>query len=121
MVEQLSIVPLDLFEHAESRAWMEIQRSVDPEFRDRFGVEVLAVDGSVVLLAPNTDMLALNRVWSPGAAPRLNEETLDRVIGLFRERDAARFVLPANQSLALARNEVGNFSFEVETKAALVT
>ena len=85
--------PLDRFERAESRAWMEIQRSVDPAFRDRFGVEVHEVDGSVVLLAPKTDMLAQNRVWMPGSAPLLREETLDGVIALFRARKAERFVL----------------------------
>ena len=93
MVAQTSTVPLDLFEHVERRAWMEIQRSVDPEFRDRFGVEVLEVEGSVILLAPKTDMLALNRVWAPGAAPELSEDTLDAVIALYRGRRGSRFVL----------------------------
>jgi pyrimidine operon attenuation protein/uracil phosphoribosyltransferase len=39
-----------------------------------------------------------------------------RELPIHAEFAAARLVLPANQSLALARSESGNFSFEVKTK-----
>jgi pyrimidine operon attenuation protein/uracil phosphoribosyltransferase len=41
-----------------------------------------------------------------------------RELPIHAEFAAARLVLPANQSLALARSESGNFSFEVQTKVA---
>ena len=80
-------------EHAESEAWAEIQREVSAAFRDRFDIRVHHIDGAVVLVAPRTDMLAMNRAWLPGCAPSLSEDTLDDVIALFRDAGAERFVI----------------------------
>lgn len=59
----------------------------------------------MALVAPRTDMLALNRVWLPGSAPSLRPDVLDEVIAVFREAGAPRFVIhwppaarPANAS-----------------------
>ena len=85
--------PHTQLEHAESGAWAEIQLGVTAAFRDRFNIRVHHVDGAVVLLAPCTDMLAMNRAWLPGSAPSLSEDTLDNVIALFRDAGAERFVI----------------------------
>lgn len=81
------------FEHAEYEAWAEIQRDVSAAFRDRFGIRVHHIDGAVVLVAPHTDMLAMNRAWLPGSAPSLGTAMLDGVIALFRDAGAERFVI----------------------------
>lgn len=82
-----------LLEHAESEAWAEIQSHVGESFRDRFGVRVHRVGCCVVLVAPRTDMLALNRAWLPGSAPSLRPDVLDEVTAVFREAVAPRFVV----------------------------
>lgn len=82
-----------VLERAESEAWAEIQGNVSEAFRDRFGIRVHRVSGTVALVAPLTDMLALNRVWLPGDAAELREDVLDEVIALFREAGAPRFVV----------------------------
>lgn len=85
--------PHSLLERAESDAWAEIQGSVSDVFRDRFGIRVHRIGGAIALVAPLTDMLALNRVWLPGSAPSLSQPALDEVIALFRESGSARFVI----------------------------
>lgn len=89
--EQLPRAPI--LERAESEAWAEIQGNVSDTFRDRFGIRVHRVGGTVSLVAPLTDMLALNRVWLPGDAAALHESVLDKVTALFREAGAPRFVV----------------------------
>ena len=81
-----------VLERAESEAWAEIQGNVSEAFGDRFGIRVHRIGGTVALVAPLTDMLALNRVWLPGDAATLHESVLDEVIVLFRESGAQRFV-----------------------------
>jgi hypothetical protein len=80
-------------ERAEAHAWAEIQRAVAPGFRDRFGVTVREVNGAVMLQAPKTDMLALNRVLGLGVAEPLREETLDQIVASYREAGIPRFIV----------------------------
>ena len=78
-----------------------------------------------VLYTGRTIRAVVNELFDYGRPQRVQLAVLvdrgGRELPIHAEFAAARFVLPANQSLALARNEVGNFSFEVETKAALAT
>jgi hypothetical protein len=88
-----SSAPSELLERVEASAWAEIQRAAVPEFRDRFGVQVLEHEGSTVLIAPKTDMLALNRVLALGVTTPLRPEVLDELIAMFREAGAARCLM----------------------------
>ena len=80
-------------ELVEASAWHEIQSYVSDAFRDRFGVSVHRVNDAVALVASRTDMLALNRVWLPGGAARLDAALIDEVIALFTASGAQRFVV----------------------------
>jgi ribosomal protein S18 acetylase RimI-like enzyme len=61
----------------EASAWKQIQRSVAPEFRERFGVTVRGDAGTVRIHAPRTNELALNRVYALGVATPVNQARID--------------------------------------------
>jgi pyrimidine operon attenuation protein / uracil phosphoribosyltransferase len=75
-----------------------------------------------VLYTGRTIRAVVNELFDYGRPQRVQLVVLvdrgGRELPIHAEFAAARLVLPANQSLALARNDVGNFSFEVKTKAA---
>ena len=77
----------------EASAWGQIQSAVATEFRDRFGVSVLADAGTVRIRAPRTAQLALNRVYALGIAMPLREESLDALIREFLDAGSPRFLL----------------------------
>ena len=86
-------MPFARFEDAEADAWLEIQTSVSAEFRDRFDVGVERVAGVVVITAPRTDMMALNRAWLPGRHPEATRETLDAIMEHARSRGVKRLIV----------------------------
>ena len=87
---------------------------------DVTGADILLFDD--VLYTGRTIRAVVNELFDYGRPQRVQLAVLvdrgGRELPIHAEFAAARLVLPANQSLALARSESGNFSFEVETKAA---
>ena len=87
---------------------------------DVTGADILLFDD--VLYTGRTIRAVLNELFDYGRPQRVQLAVLvdrgGRELPIHAEFAAARLVLPANQSLALARSESGNFSFEVETKTA---
>jgi pyrimidine operon attenuation protein / uracil phosphoribosyltransferase len=89
---------------------------------DVTGSDILLFDD--VLYTGRTIRAVVNELFDYGRPQRVQLAVLvdrgGRELPIHAEFAAARLVLPANQSLALARNDAGNFSFEVKTKAASV-
>ena len=87
---------------------------------DVTGADILLFDD--VLYTGRTIRAVVNELFDYGRPQRVQLAVLvdrgGRELPIHAEFAAARLVLPANQSLALARSESGNFSFEVETKTA---
>ena len=91
---------------------------------DVTGADILLFDD--VLYTGRTIRAVVNELFDYGRPQRVQLAVLvdrgGRELPIHAEFAAARLVLPANQSLALARSEngpqAGNFSFEVQTKAA---
>ena len=87
---------------------------------DVTGADILLFDD--VLYTGRTIRAVVNELFDYGRPKRVQLAVLvdrgGRELPIHAEFAAARLVLPANQSLALARNDAGNFSFEVKTKAA---
>ena len=91
---------------------------------DVTGSDILLFDD--VLYTGRTIRAVVNELFDYGRPQRVRLAVLvdrgGRELPIHAEFAAARLVLPANQSLALARSEngpqAGSFSFEVETKAA---
>ena len=87
---------------------------------DVTGSDILLFDD--VLYTGRTIRAVVNELFDYGRPQRVQLAVLvdrgGRELPIHAEFAAARLVLPANQSLALARNDAGNFSFEVKTKAA---
>ncbi|MEY4536004.1 MAG: hypothetical protein RL171_155 [Pseudomonadota bacterium] len=87
---------------------------------DVTGSDILLFDD--VLYTGRTIRAVVNELFDYGRPQRVQLAVLvdrgGRELPIHAEFAAARLVLPANQSLALARSESGNFSFEVKTKAA---
>jgi pyrimidine operon attenuation protein / uracil phosphoribosyltransferase len=83
------------------------------------GADILLFDD--VLYTGRTIRAVVNELFDYGRPQRVQLAVLvdrgGRELPIHAEFAAARLVLPANQSLALARSEVGNFSFAVQTKA----
>jgi pyrimidine operon attenuation protein/uracil phosphoribosyltransferase len=73
-----------------------------------------------VLYTGRTIRAVVNELFDYGRPQRVQLAVLvdrgGRELPVHAEFAAARLVLPVNQSLALARSESGNFSFEVKTK-----
>ncbi|MEY3782766.1 MAG: hypothetical protein RIS97_944 [Pseudomonadota bacterium] len=87
---------------------------------DVSGADILLFDD--VLYTGRTIRAVVNELFDYGRPQRVQLAVLvdrgGRELPIHAEFAAARLVLPANQSLALARSESGNFSFEVQTKVA---
>ncbi len=87
---------------------------------DVTGSDILLFDD--VLYTGRTIRAVVNELFDYGRPKRVQLAVLvdrgGRELPIHAEFAAARLVLPANQSLALARSETGNFSFEVQTKVA---
>ena len=87
---------------------------------DVTGADILLFDD--VLYTGRTVRAVVNELFDYGRPQRVQLAVLvdrgGRELPIHAEFAAARLVLPANQSLALARSESGSFSFEVQTKAA---
>jgi pyrimidine operon attenuation protein / uracil phosphoribosyltransferase len=84
------------------------------------GADILLFDD--VLYTGRTVRAVVNELFDYGRPKRVQLAVLvdrgGRELPIHAEFAAARLVLPANQSLALARSDSGRFSFEVETKTA---
>lgn len=80
-------------ENVEADAWAEIQSSVSPSFQQRFDISVAHLESTVVLTAPKSDMLALNRVWLPGHRPTANGSNMEEVLRYAKQRGVARLAL----------------------------
>jgi pyrimidine operon attenuation protein/uracil phosphoribosyltransferase len=85
---------------------------------DVTGSDILLFDD--VLYTGRTIRAVVNELFDYGRPQRVQLAVLvdrgGRELPIHAEFAAARLVLPTNQSLALARSESGNFSFEVKTK-----
>jgi pyrimidine operon attenuation protein/uracil phosphoribosyltransferase len=85
---------------------------------DVTGSDILLFDD--VLYTGRTIRAVVNELFDYGRPQRVQLAVLvdrgGRELPVHAEFAAARLVLPTNQSLALARSESGNFSFEVKTK-----
>ena len=83
------------------------------------GADILLFDD--VLYTGRTIRAVLNELFDYGRPRSVQLAVLvdrgGRELPIHAEYAAARLVLSADQSLALARSESGNFSFEVQTKA----
>ena len=83
------------------------------------GADILLVDD--VLYTGRTIRAVVNELYDYGRPQRVQLAVLvdrgGRELPIHAEYAAAKLVLPANQSLALARDASGTFSFEVKTKA----
>jgi pyrimidine operon attenuation protein/uracil phosphoribosyltransferase len=84
---------------------------------DVTGADILLFDD--VLYTGRTIRAVVNELFDYGRPQRVQLAVLvdrgGRELPIHAEFAAARLVLPANQSLALARSESGNFSFEVKS------
>lgn len=87
---------------------------------DVTGADILLFDD--VIYTGRTIRAVVNELFDYGRPQRVQLAVLvdrgGRELPIHAEFAAARLVLPANQSLALARSESGNFSFDVQTKVA---
>jgi pyrimidine operon attenuation protein / uracil phosphoribosyltransferase len=82
------------------------------------GADILLVDD--VLFTGRTIRAVVNELFDYGRPSRVQLAVLvdrgGRELPINAEYASARLVLPANQSLTLARNEAGTFSFEVKER-----
>jgi pyrimidine operon attenuation protein / uracil phosphoribosyltransferase len=82
------------------------------------GADILLFDD--VLYTGRTIRAVVNELYDYGRPQRVQLAVMvdrgGRELPIHAEYAAARLVLPATQSLALARSESGTFSFQVETK-----
>jgi pyrimidine operon attenuation protein/uracil phosphoribosyltransferase len=85
------------------------------------GADILVLDD--VLYTGRTIRAVLNEIFDYGRPARVQLAVLvdrgGRQLPIQADYAAARVALPETQSLALARDEAGRFSFEVEIKAPL--
>ena len=85
------------------------------------GADILVLDD--VLYTGRTIRAVLNEIFDYGRPARVQLAVLvdrgGRQLPIQADFAAARVALPETQSLALARDEAGRFSFEVEIKAPL--
>jgi pyrimidine operon attenuation protein/uracil phosphoribosyltransferase len=85
------------------------------------GADILVLDD--VLYTGRTIRAVLNEIFDYGQPARVQLAVLvdrgGRQLPIQADFAAARVALPETQSLALARDAAGNFSFEVEIKAPL--
>jgi pyrimidine operon attenuation protein/uracil phosphoribosyltransferase len=85
------------------------------------GADILILDD--VLYTGRTIRAVLNEIFDYGRPSRVQLAVLvdrgGRQLPIQADFAAARVALPESQSLALARDEAGRFSFEVEIKAPL--
>ena len=85
------------------------------------GADILVLDD--VLYTGRTIRAVLNEIFDYGRPDRVQLAVLvdrgGRQLPIQADFAAARVALPETQSLALARDAAGNFSFDVEIKAAL--
>ena len=85
------------------------------------GADILVLDD--VLYTGRTIRAVLNEIFDYGRPARVQLAVLvdrgGRQLPIQADFAAARVALPETQSLALARDAAGNFSFEVEIKAPL--
>ncbi len=83
------------------------------------GADILLFDD--VLYTGRTIRAVVNELFDYGRPKRVQLVVLvdrgGRELPIHAEYAAVKLVLPENQSLTLARNESGHFSFEVQTKA----
>jgi pyrimidine operon attenuation protein / uracil phosphoribosyltransferase len=83
------------------------------------GADILVLDD--VLYTGRTIRAVLNEIFDYGRPARVQLAVLvdrgGRQLPIQADFAAARVALPETQSLALARDEAGRFSFEVENKA----
>jgi pyrimidine operon attenuation protein/uracil phosphoribosyltransferase len=86
---------------------------------DVTGSDILLFDD--VLYTGRTIRAVVNELFDYGRPQRVQLAVLvdrgGRELPIHAEFAAERLVLPANQSLALARSESGRFSFEVQSKS----
>jgi hypothetical protein len=87
------MIPFSLLEAAEADSWAEIQRHVSPQLKRRFDVEVNRIAGVVVITAPKTDMLAVNRAWLPGRDDTASGETVAAIADHARSRGIPQLLL----------------------------
>jgi pyrimidine operon attenuation protein/uracil phosphoribosyltransferase len=85
------------------------------------GADILILDD--VLYTGRTIRAVMNEIFDYGRPARVQLAVLvdrgGRQLPVQADFAAARVALPENQSLALARDAAGRFSFDVEIKAAL--
>jgi pyrimidine operon attenuation protein/uracil phosphoribosyltransferase len=83
------------------------------------GADILILDD--VLYTGRTIRAVMNEIFDYGRPARVQLAVLvdrgGRQLPVQADFAAARVALPETQSLALARDEAGRFSFEVENKA----
>src|SRR5215471_1210877 len=80
-------------ELVEAEAWAELQQSVAPEFREKYGIQVQRIGGAVLLLASGSSTLAINRVIGLGLVAPLDLARLDEIIAAYAAASVERFVI----------------------------
>jgi GNAT superfamily N-acetyltransferase len=90
---KVETVPFSLLESAEADSWAEIQGQASPALRERFDVEVSRIAGAVVITAPKSDMLAINRAWLPGSRANITAETMAAISEHARDRGIPQILI----------------------------
>jgi GNAT superfamily N-acetyltransferase len=86
-------IPFALLEAAEADSWAEIQGHAAPRLKERFDVAVSRIAGAVVITAPKTDMLAVNRAWLPGNQGSVSSDAIATITDYARSRGLSRLLL----------------------------
>ena len=73
-----------IVEHAEARVWSDMTHRATPEIREALGLQAIPVGGGVVTIASRVPSLLYNRAFAFGLEEPIDEDTLDRMIGLYR-------------------------------------
>lgn len=90
-------VSLPDLERAEAEGWADIASNASDEFRERFGLELHTIRDVVALIAPKTDMLAMNRAWLPGRDGRIAGDILEEIVETFRAKGVVKMLLHCPQ------------------------
>ncbi len=87
-------------ETIEADAWIDLQRSLPSEFRERLGIDVRHRNGLTLLFASNTRELIINRVMGLGLSEPFSETVLDTIVAEYTSAGVSRFMIqwsPAGQ------------------------
>jgi len=82
---------VETMERAETAAWTEIFRAASWLTAEEAGLELHELGGAVASVVRCADVLALNRVIGLGLSAPPADETIDRIIGLYRTAGVPRF------------------------------